>query len=86
MQSRVRSKASLDKININRIGNNDIYTHILIDNKQTINVPSSCSGSVSSSFYTHIIIFGNFVSVISFLDLPGRLFQMIGLPSGEVFT
>ena len=79
MQSRVRSKASLDKNNSDRIGNNDIYTHIPIHNKPTINVlrvfHPHAPVQFPSSFYVHIyVILGNFVSVISLLDLPGRLF------------
>ena len=59
-----------------RIGNNDIYTHIPIHNKQTINVlrviHPQAPVQFLSSFY--VLILGNFVSVISLEDLPGRLF------------
>ena len=57
MQSRVRSKASLDKNNSDRIGNNDIYTHIPIHNEQTINPHAPVQ--FPSSFYVHIFITQN---------------------------
>ena len=55
-----------------------IHTYLYTTNKQTINVLSvfhpHAPVQFPSSFYTHFIIIGNFVFVISFLDLPGRLF------------
>ena len=83
-RNRVRSKASLDKNNNDRTGNNDIYIHIPIHKKQTINVlrvfHPHASVQFPSSFHVHIyIILGNFCFRYK-SSRSSRSFILIGLP------